>query len=499
MMETYVCPTTRSPDGRPAPRKVSSVFMEGNWTWRAYSMAHDGKTTIVHLPDGIELHRQGRAKVELLMELPYNPRDFYWHPDSRRVAFWVAHTPKPTRPGQLTQTRKAVAVMDVTKVNSWKPGDPMPYEVVYTTTTEQAPFGLEWSPRGDALYLIQRGLDLDTNESYGVVTRIELNDTEHPKEIVRVPGALDFFMPPVSRFERGEGPSNASYQLLFGSIEGLYTIDPDGKNAQRLSQIPALGLYNIEWNPKPSKKEVIVFFRRAVPSGDGRTFVGAYLVRLDELQRRPAPAVTPEAADPSVAAAPAGRPPIEQLYDGLDVHTLWYSPKGTYITWATPWGLWFRRPDDKPEQTVQVQLPAQPEGSEPLEVKGVTWHDNEHKLAFTAGNKLFICELPSNEVYQVAEFGTATDTFAAEPRFVGDEVYLTAFENATSSGRIKSGPHFGTKDHPVDPTLGRGRIPTAPTPPTSEAGTATPPAPQPPAGGRTGQPNQPGGRGGRNN
>src|SRR5688572_4611374 len=114
-METYICPTTRSPDGRPAPRKVSSVFMEGNWTWRAYSMAHDGKTTIVHLPDGIEIHREGRPKVELIMEMPYNPRDFYWHPDSKRVAFWVAHTPPVTRPGQLKQARKAVAIMDTSK------------------------------------------------------------------------------------------------------------------------------------------------------------------------------------------------------------------------------------------------------------------------------------------------------------------------------------------------------------------------------------------------
>jgi hypothetical protein len=487
-METYVCPTTRSPDGRPAPRKVSSVFMEGNWTWRAYSMAHDGKTTIVFLPDGIEIHRPGRPVVQIIMELPYNPRDFYWHPDSRRVAFWVAHTPKATRPGQLTQARKAVAVMDVTKVSSWKVGDPPPYDVVYSTTPETAPFGLEWSPRGDALYLIQRGLDMETNQSYGVVTRIELNDIEHPKEIVRMPGALDFFMPPVSRFERGEGPSNASYQILFGSIEGLYTIDPDGKNAQRLSQIPALGLFNVEWNPKPSKKEVIVFFRRAVPSADGRTFVGAYLVRIDELQRRPVAATpaTPEAADPN--AAPAGRPAIEQLYDGLDVHTLWYSPKGTYITWATPWGVWFRRPDDKPEQTVQVQIPPQAEG-EPLEVKGVTWHDSERKLAFTAGNKLFICELPSNEVYQVAEFGEATSTFAAEPRFVGEEVYLTAFENAVQSGRIKSGLHFGDKRNPVDPSLGRGRVPTP------SGGREANPAPAPaPAGGSSS-----GGRGGRNN
>lgn len=474
-----MCSTSRDPE-RPAPRKVSSVFMENNWTYHAYSMAHDGKTTIVHVPDGIEVHRPGRGKVELQIELPYNPRDFYWHPDSKRVAFWVVHTPKATRPGQVVQARRAVAVMDTTRLGGTpRPGDAPPYDVVYTTTAEQAPFGLEWSPRGDALYLIQRGLDAVTNESYGVVTRIELNDIEHPQEIVRMPGGLDFFMPPVSRYERGEGPSSAKYLIIFGHMEGLYTIEPDGKNPQRVSQLPAVGLYNIEWNPKPSVNQVILFFRRPIPSGDGRTFVGAYLVRLDDLLRRRGVA----------EADPSARPAIEQLYDGTDVHTLWYSPRGTYMTWATPWGLWFRRPDDTADKTVQVELPAQPEGVT-LEIKGVTWSDDEHKLAFTAGNKLFIYELGSKEAFQVAEFGKDTNTFAAEPRFVGDEVYLTAFEDANASGRIEKGVKFGRPGHEVDPTLGRGgRIP------------GTDPGAQPESSGSSGrQPGsrssqQPGGRG----
>lgn len=478
-----MCPTTRptgDPATQPAPRKVSSVFMEQSFTYHAYSMAHDGKTTIVHLQDGIEVHRQGRPKVVLLMLLPYNPRDFYWHPDSKRVAFWVLNTPKATRPGQLVRPSRAVAVMDVTKLPATiRPGDPPPYEVVYTTTADKEPFGLEWSPRGDALYLIQKGAEIETSESYGAITRIELNNIDRPQDIVKVPGSLDFFMPPVSRFERGEGPSSQAYSILFGSMEGLYTINPDGTRPERLSNVPAIGLYNVEWNPKTSTRQVALFFKRAVPSGNGRMFVGAYLVRLDMLRQSAAAApATPEA--PEAEPAKLESEAIEQLYDGTDVHTLWYSPRGTYVTWATPWGLWYRRPEDPADKVVQVKVP-EVDGAT-LEVKGVTWHDSESKLAFTAGNKLFICELPSNDVYQVAEFGTGESTFAAEPRFVGDEVFLTAFENARASGRIRSGIEFGTTDRPADKSMGRGRVPTAPgTTPVSE------PEQQPAAGTRPGR------------
>lgn len=492
-METYVCPTTKDPTKREAPRAVSSVFMENNWTYHAYSMAHDGKTTIVHQPDGIEVLRQGRPKLMLTMNLPFNPRDFYWHPDSKRVAFWVVHTPKPQRPGQLVTPRRSLAIMDVNKLGNSPPkaGDPPPYDIVYVTPPDQTPFGLEWSPKGDAVYLIQRGVDPVDNQAFGTIVRIKLTNTDDPTEIVRMPGGLDFFMPPVSRYERGEGPSSSDYLIIFGHMDGLYTIEPDGKNPRRLSQLPAVGLYNIEWNPKPNKKEVILFFRRAVPGADGRTFVGAYLVRLDQLLRQKPAEAGVEASAP--AAGGGGPEAIEQLYDGTDVHTLWYSPRGTYMTWATPWGLWYRRPDDPAEKAVQVQIPPQAEGVQ-LEIKGVTWHDNEQKLAFTAGNKLFICELPANEVYEVASFGKDTHTFLAEPRFVGDEVFLSSFEDANASGRIQKGFQFGTPDNPVDPSLGRGRVPTdVSTQEQPEAPAGQPGAGQAPAGG-TNQPARGGGR-----
>lgn len=483
-MSTYRCPTAKDPTQRKAAAEVSSTFMDTGFTYHAYSMAHDGRSFIVHLQDGIEVHRQGKPKLEMRMHLPFNPRDFLWHPDSKRVAFWCMHTPKRERVGQVVSPRRSIAVMDVSKLGTTSPppGDTSSYDVIYSTHPEHTPFGLEWSPKGDALFVVERGTDPVDRSAFGLITRIDLSQTSDPKEIVRMPGDIDFFMPPVSRFERGEGATSADYQLVFGHIEGLYTVDPDGRKAQQLSDLPAVGLYNIEWNPNPRKNEVVLFFRRPVHGKGGRTFVGVYLVRIDKLLRRTPQPAAPLAPEAGAAAPPAGPEPIEQLYDGLDIHTLWYSPRGTYVTWASPWGLWYRRPDDPPSKAVQVVVPPQADGAQ-LEIKGVTWSDDERKLAFTAGNKLFVCELPANDIYEVYSIGRDTTHFLAEPRFVGDEVFVSSFEDAQATGRVTNKIQFGMPGAPKDPAQGRGRIPE-PTERLTDGPTEAPPAPPPAEGGR---------------
>ena len=463
-MQTYRCPTTKDTASRKPAAEVSSVFMDQLFSFKAYSMAHDGRSFFVHMPDGVELHRQGKAKLELKMHLPFNPRDFLWHPDSKRVAFWCMHTPKKERVGQIVSPRRSIAVMDVSKLGASAPSPiESAYEVVYSTHPEHTPFGLEWSPKGDALFVVERGTDPVDRSAFGMITRIDLSNVGQPKEIVRMPGDIDFFMPPVSRFERGEGASPSDFQLVFGHIEGLYVVDPEGRKAQQLSDLPAVGLYNIEWNPNPRKNEVTLFFRRPVHGKGGRTFVGVYLVRVDKLLQRRAAAPATNAPQPEAGGAPAaptGPEPIEQLYDGLDIHTLWYSPRGTYVTWASPWGLWYRRPDDPPSKAVQVLVPAQ-DGAQ-LEIKGCTWSDDERKLAFTAGNKLFICELPANEVYEVYSIGNDTTHFLADPRFIGDEVFVSSYEDAQATGRVTNKIQFGMPGAPKDVTQGRGRIPDSP-------------------------------------
>jgi hypothetical protein len=450
-METYIIVPSKDPTKRQAPQKVSSVYMQGNWTYHAYSMAHDGRTNIVHRADGIEVHRSGAGRPTVIpMAIPYIPRDFMWHPDCKRVAFWVAAPPldispwvreleereraygapkRERRPGERIgpSAVRSLAVMDTTRLPSSVGEDDKPYEIIYQMSPTASPFGVEWSPKGEAVFVIERAIEPTTRQNVGTITRIDLNDTSKPRVIVTMPGMIDFFMPPTSRFERGEGPSTTDYKIVFGHIDGLYLCGPEGDNVRRVSNIPAVGLYNVEWNPRPTRDELILFFKRPVTSDDGRTFTGVYRVSIPRGDEAPT---------------------LEQVYDSTDIHTLWYSPRGTYMTWASPNGIWFRRPEDGADKVVQVDAPVV-DGA-PLEVKGVSWSDDERKLAFVATNRLYVCEVPAEgaapEPYEVATFGETASHFAAEPRWVGDQVFLSVFENAEKSGRLKRGIDLNTPD-----------------------------------------------------
>jgi hypothetical protein len=457
-METYVCPVNKDPTKRGQPQQVSSVFMQGNWTWHAYAMSHDGKTNITYREDGFDLHRgtTGRA-IKLDMELPYNPRDFYWHPDCRRVAFWVSAPPlDPSQfPGWDANARtpsgrppgiRSLALLDTSRVTGdVKATDKPPYEIIYQMSMTSSPFGLEWSPKGDAVFVIEHTVDPSNQSNLGTITRIDLADTKHPHTIITMPGTIDFFMPPTSRFERGQGPVQANYKLIFGHLRGLYVCDPDGQNVRRLSQLPAVGLFNVEWNPDPRKSEVLLFFKREVTSEDGRSFHGVYRVTI------------PTGNGPEAEAAK-----VEQLYDGTDIHTLWYSPTGKYMTWASPGGLWFRRPDDPPEKTTQLDAPTV--DGVPLEIKGAAWSDDERHVAFVATNHLFIYDVPPagstgtpEPPYDVAMFGTPDTHFGAEPRWVGDQVYLSVFEDALKTKRVDHDIHFNRQGQ-TQP--GKGQTPS---------------------------------------
>jgi hypothetical protein len=41
------------------------------------------------------------------------------------------------------------------------------------------------------------------------------------------------------------------------------------------------------------------------------------------------------ARDRAGGAAETSEDYAENLHDQLDIHTLWYSPRGTYMTWAS--------------------------------------------------------------------------------------------------------------------------------------------------------------------
>lgn len=489
-MSVTVCNTGKDDKTRPPPAVKSSVFMQDSWTIHAYVMSHDGSASVVLLEDGIRILR-GNRKDDYALPLNIGQRDYMWHPDCKRLAFWVRAKPKKPKPGELATERKALAILDITRL---PPGpikieevDKIPYEIVYWSSNTSSPFGIEWSPKGDAIFVVSTDQDPEDNQTYGVITRVELGGNNRSTEIVRVPGEIDFFMPPVSRFERGEGPSTSEYQIIYGHLGGLFVIGPEGKNLLQLAAIPANGLYNVEWNPSPRTNQVALFFRKAVQAPNGKSFKGVYLVDINKVGGAKG------AATPAPEGAEAGLGPgIEELYDQTDIHTLWFSPKGKYVTWSGPRAVYFRGPTETPDKMVRVTIPTLPDGEDPL-IKGVSWNDGEQKLAIAAGNRLYIYELATKELYPVAELGSMNDTFTAEPRWVGDQVWVSSYEDAIKSNRVqKPGTlQFGRPGFEKDPTQGRGSSSAggapAPTP-----GTTTdkkdPPKSNAPSGGVTNPP-----------
>ena len=76
-------------------------------------------------------------------------------------------------------------------------------------------------------------------------------------------------------------------ERFFGAIDGLYLVGPKGENLRRISRLPAVGLYNIEWNPRTDVQQVILYFRFPSRAADGRQFRGVYLVHLDRMGEDP--------------------------------------------------------------------------------------------------------------------------------------------------------------------------------------------------------------------
>lgn len=439
-LQVVECSTERDDARRSAPRVLSSVFMQDSWTIHAYAPSPDGETLLILLEDGIRLVRGDRTD-DYALPLNIGQREYVWHPDSKRVALWVREKqPANPKPGELEVERKAIAVLDVARLPAaLAAGAKVPYEVVPWSSTRASPWSVQWSPDGQALLVLATEEDRELRETFGVITRVPVANREATRvhDLLRVGGELELLeAPPV-------GSRPAPDRLLTGTAKELFVLDERAERPLRLLDLPGAGLFNVEWSPDRRRDRVLLFYRKPVKDPAGRLLQGVYLLDLDD----------------ALGAPP--KPP-EQLYAKTDVHSVWFSPRGTYASWSGPRGLWYRAPDAKAADLVEVVIPTLPDGEDPL-MKGFAWSADETKLAITAGNRLYIHELATRALYAVAEVGTMDDTFTAEPTWIGDRVVLSAYENAMKSGRVKPAAGLrGPARPPEDSTQGRGSRPPAP-------------------------------------
>lgn len=426
-------------DSQPKQETVATEYMANNWTYHTYKLSHDGTGTVIQRRDGFEVVRGNTRTMVKADLMRHRPREFMWSPDNKKLLLWA--------PLGGEYPFKRVALLDAGKLSGGtidtiaNQEKNAPWDVIYDCgqyrkvngaaedkeVVAPEPFGFEWAPAGDAVYVIEylyfvhdKKRELET-----AILRIDL-PSKRVTELVRMTGAIDFFMPPVSRFENGSGPNTKPYWIAFGHREGLFLVDPrkaegNRKSWRKLSTVPALNLQNIEWNPADGVNQLLLFFKQQVISSDGCPLGGVVLVHVDRVGKQD--------------------DWMEQLYDGLDVHTLWYSPKGTYATWSTDKFVAYRVPTDPPDKTTRIVCRAE---GKVLEVKGVHWHPGERHLAIAAGSRLFVHDAQTKETKEIARFGEDDAlNFVAEPRWVGDKVLLSRFEDVMAeANEYRREPHF---------------------------------------------------------
>lgn len=403
---------------RKPPRELSSVEMRGRWAFHAYVAAPNREANLLFQQHGFAIAANGRT-TPFSVPMTSKNQGVYWSPDSKHVTFWAPIRPEHEPPeGAASQGLAVLSLNRITAEMAEAPNPvPAPYEIVYFPSQENAPFGLEWSPSGKAIYVIERGYE--DAALYTQIVRVPFPRGE-PTVIAKMGGMIDFFMPPVSRFEHGGGPSARPYWIVFGHPRGLFIVDPKGRHVQRLANVPAVGLHNIEWHPG-RENQLALYFKRGMLNAKGEQFKGVYLLHLDRLGK-------PEAGEL-----------LEHVYPDNDVHTLWYSSRGRYVSWASGTTIHFResKPSGSADAAPPVRTIEPAIDGDPLDVKGYAWHEDERRLAVTAGNYLLLYnivpkpdpEAPPPEPYFQTSLGRATTHFVAEPAWVGDDVMLSSFED----------------------------------------------------------------------
>ena len=374
-------------------------FFAGGLINHNYKLAPDHQKMVLFTRQGFALLAKDQDKPTPLNVASFS-KEVVWDPSSRYFAFF----------GQ-TLEGMAIYLVDTR-------ADPVKAEIAYQVKRSDGAFlGLEWSPWGEEIYFLQnvfRGSYIDRT-----IQRLRVTGKK-PKELVKVIENIDFFMPPVSWFEHGEGPQRGrNYHIVYGTSRGLFILDRNGKKpAVNLTEAPAVNLRNLEWSPDGQK--IIMYYDGGYQSRRHQSLKGVTLVHLKGKGK----AVE-----------------FENLYEGRGIHTLWFSSKGKWVTWVKETGCWYRDPKDIGQEGIRVPNPKiKTESGKIVEmtdkpIKGAIWNKDETRLAVTAGNQVWIYHTKTKKTSLYYEFGQGLTHFCAEPVWMGDRLLLTIVEDIRLSGR----------------------------------------------------------------
>lgn len=422
-------PTPRLAGGLNLPTsELSQTLLSRSrwWTRLACSPSHDGRALVIYKGpqiaidqkdptvalgtapvDLIEIRRGGRTVV-VPVELAGGNREVRWSTESRYVSLFAK-----------VEGRMRLIAFDTEEMA----GTPAPI-VLWTPPHEnEVLFAQEWMPGGEGLSVLTRFYE--GSEGFCAIYDVPFAKGKpgDSRQVLRMRGHLDWEAMPVSRFEDGDGPSKEPWKRFYGTYDGLWISDRFGTERKRVAGIAARTLANIDWNPQPDKLQGALFYPRTVNSTTGDVFKGLHFVEL----------------------LPDGEVRRMHLYEQGDIHTLWYSPKGTYIAWATPEAVYIVSSAD-PTQLLEIGPPT-PEAArkarrttrqrpgqgylQPPGISGCYWKRDESQLLFTANDRVYVYVLATGDVYEVTRVETRNPGFVADPRWLDDEqtIVFTYFED----------------------------------------------------------------------
>lgn len=395
-METW----TVDLDGR---RQMVSAFELDRSRWyvaHAYRLAPGGAANSINEEHAYEVHSGGRRYRLPLTGRAWPGHDFEWAPDGRRAAYLE---------------RGVDGVVRVRSFEVRKLGDPAAVETAWDPTAGATPAqvaaiassrqvtGFAWGRADPSLFVVERFYT--GSEASSRIVRCP--PTSAPEDVLLVRGAIEPFAP----------LAGAESQLLYGTHDGLFVSDARG--GVRTMPLPGVGIGNLDCSPVAP--DALVFYRRAAVDSRGKEFRGVWLLQFERGQ-----AVT------------------EQLHAGMDVHSVWWSPRGTWVSWATASSVHYREADARNKPSTELSV---------YGVKGFAWDDEERRLAIVTGEHLLVHDRIAGTTVKVCSFETAGQTaFLADPSWIGDQVYLSHYVEA--AGAVEPSPPGGRN---LGPDVGPGR------------------------------------------
>ncbi len=383
------------------PQPLASQLMIGQWTAKGFIASPDRKHLFIHRFDGFAISKDGGAPVEY--KWSFNNRDVQWSPDSKRFLAW-------TSTGDLA----------CFELDSIGPGGTPRSSILRKAQPPKRTGGVEWGPDGNDAYFIELWDDAQ-NKVRGTLQRVSIQNgvATGVATVLSHTAGIRFYNPPVSRFQHGAGPIAEPYKIFVGAKDGLFLVNPDGKGFEQLTPAIADGIDNLEWSPDPKKEKLLINFFMPTKCAGANELKGLYLVHLDRKTKDK-----------------KGEALFEQLHDKLDVHTIWFSPHGKYVTWVTWDGIYIREVEGKAD-TVKKIVIKDSDSKGQIEVKGCSWNEAETKLAVAASNRLFVYDVAKDQKWTVARCGKEGRTFTAEPVWRGDDVTFSTFTDMIPPKPVK--------------------------------------------------------------